>query len=79
MNEKHQKENSSVLVEYISSLGYKMYLHLPPLFNRDNFYRNDTNIFGNTLSKNLLAIHSTSNVNINDLTPVAEPQDIPFD
>ncbi len=76
--EDDKEENSSVLVEYISSLGYKMYLHLPPLFNKDNFYRNDTNIFGNILSKNLLAIHSTSNANISGLTPVEGPQDIPF-
>jgi FkbM family methyltransferase len=77
--ENDRKENASMLVEYISTLGYKMYLHLPPLFNKDNFYKNDNNVFGNTVSINLLCFHSTVNTNISGLAPVEGPQDIPLD
>ncbi len=77
--ENDRKENASKLVEYISTLGYKMYLHLPPLFNKDNFYKNNANIFGNTVSINLICFHSTANANISGLTPVEGPQDILFD
>ncbi len=77
--ENDRKENSSALIEYISTLGYKMYLHLPPLFNEDNFYKNSTNVFGNIVSLNLLCFHSTVKANVSGLTPVEGPQDIPFD
>jgi hypothetical protein len=76
--ENDRKENSSALIEYISTLGYKMYLHLPPLFNEDNFYKNSTNVFGNIVSLNLLCFHSTVKTNVSGLTPVEGPQDIPF-
>ncbi len=77
--ENDMKENASKLVEHISTLGYKMYLHLPPLFNKDNFYKNSTNVFGNIVSLNLLCFHSTVKTNVSGLTPVEGPQDIPFD
>jgi hypothetical protein len=75
MNKEHQKD-------LIFSNGFnslKMCRHGNRCLKRSEFYKNSTNIFGDIISINLLCFHSTSNINIRDLTPVAEPQDIPFD
>jgi hypothetical protein len=34
-----------------------MYWHAPPLFNPQNFAGNPENVFGNTISLNMLCIH----------------------
>jgi hypothetical protein len=36
-----------------------MYWHLPPLFNPNNFFQNATNVFGNTVSANMLCVHKS--------------------
>ncbi len=49
-------EQSKQLIEYIWAQGYDLWWHIPPLFNQNNFYQNQENIFGNVSSFNMLAL-----------------------
>ena len=40
----------------IQSFGYRLYWHLPPLYNVTNFRNDFENIFGGTVSVNMLCI-----------------------
>jgi FkbM family methyltransferase len=68
-------ESSPALIEYILSLGYKLYWHLPPLYHPANFFGNPVNIFGNIVSSNMLCIHASVKSSISGLTPIERPED----
>lgn len=70
--ENDRRDKSKELIELISSLGYKMYWHLPRLYNKDNFFEDKENIFGNILSVNMLCIHESLEVNVVDMMEVED-------
>ena len=43
------------LLQHLTDLGYRIQRHAPPLFAPNNFARNPSNVFGNIVSKNLIA------------------------
>jgi len=54
--ENDRQARSAELIGLIQSYDYRLYWHLPPLYNPAN-YRSDTeNIFGNTVSVNMICI-----------------------
>ncbi|MGB7402012.1 MAG: FkbM family methyltransferase [Arcobacter sp.] len=57
--ENDRQEKSEKLINLMWSMGYKLYWHLPPLYNLDNFFNNDNNIFHNIVSVNMLCIHES--------------------
>jgi FkbM family methyltransferase len=73
--ENDRLESSPALIEYILSLGYKLYWHLPPLYRAANFFENPTNVFGNIVSSNMLCIHASVKSSISGLTPIERPED----
>jgi hypothetical protein len=44
------------LISLIQSYGYRLYWHLPPLYSPTNFRGDPENMFGNTISANMLCI-----------------------
>ena len=54
--ENDRLEKSAALITLIESLGYSLYWHLPPMFNPDNFARDEENVFPNLISVNMLGI-----------------------
>jgi len=74
--ENDRENKSAELISYIHSLGYRMFWHLPPLFNSKNFYENSHNIFGkNVLSINMLCIHKDIPINLQGFREVTGPED----
>lgn len=73
--ENDRLEASPALIEYILSLGYKLYWHLPPLYRPANCFENPANVFGNIVSSNMLCIHASVKSSISGLTPIESPQD----
>ena len=55
--ENDRLNNSQYLIEYIFSLDYKLFWHIPPLFNKKNFFKNKNNIFQSQYSFNMFGFH----------------------
>jgi FkbM family methyltransferase len=54
--ENDRLEKSDSLIRYIDSLGYRMYWHKPPYFNRNNFLGNSHDVFPRIVSLNMLCL-----------------------
>lgn len=54
--ENDRAENSQRLIALIQSLNYKLWWHLPRMFNPNNFRGDSENIFGNIVSVNMLCL-----------------------
>jgi FkbM family methyltransferase len=63
---------SQALMQLIASFGYRMFWHLPPLFNPNNFFANSENCFPNIVSINMLCLHRDSNVRVGDLREIVD-------
>ncbi len=68
--ENDRQQHSKNLIELLWSLDYKMYWHLPRLYNENNYLKNKENIFGNIVSVNMLCIHKDSLIKIIDMDEV---------
>jgi len=71
--ENDRRETSAALIDYIMSLGYDLYWHLPPLFNPENYFGNPSNEFGGIVSANILCIHSAVDSSITGLRKIETP------
>lgn len=60
--ENDRLEKSETLTRLIASFDYRMYWHLPPLFNPDNFFANRENSYLNVVSANMLCVHRDSQI-----------------
>jgi hypothetical protein len=69
--ENDRREKAAELVRTIDGFGYAMYWHVPPLFNPNNFRQDATNVFGNTVSINMLCIHKSIPHNLDGFRPVS--------
>lgn len=63
---------SKDLIELIRSLDYRMYWHLPALFNPNNFAADNENIYPNTVSVNMLCFHKSIDVNMSGFMEIID-------
>jgi len=52
--ENDRAEHSRALISLLFELGYRLWWHITPLFNPDNFFRHPRDIFGDVVSFNML-------------------------
>ena len=58
---------SKALIENLKNMGYILFWHLPPLYNPDNFLKNTKNIFPKIISCNMLCIHRSTKIKLNEI------------
>jgi FkbM family methyltransferase len=73
--ENDREEKSAALIQQIMDLGYRLYWHLPPLFNPQNYFGAAENIFGRIVSINMLAVHASIPQNLTGFRQITSPQD----
>ncbi len=73
--ENDRKEKSNGLIRLIEDLGYAMWWHFPRLFNPENYLRNKNDIFGSTVSINILCVPSETQIVMNGFQKVTGPDD----
>ena len=56
--ENDRVEKSPSLVALILELGYRIWWHIPPLYRKDNFFKVDSNAYGNVASFNIICAAS---------------------
>ena len=76
--ENDRRELSSTLIELLWSLSYDLYWHLPPLFNTENFNKDNENIFKNLVSVNMLCIPKESTLVIQNFKKITSSTEFPL-
>jgi FkbM family methyltransferase len=73
--ENDRRQNSEALIGMVMALGYRLYWHLPPLFNADNFAGNPENVFPGVVSINMIGVPAEMPSSITGLRQVTGPSD----
>lgn len=73
--ENDRQEKSAALIALLFELGYRLYWHLPPLFNPTNFFGAQKNIFGNIVSVNMIGVPKSMNSNLTGFREITSPAD----
>lgn len=73
--ENDRPESSPRLIEWLLRADYRLYWHLPSLFNPGNYFGESRNVFGDVISVNMLGIPRTQSVNVNGLREIVSPDD----
>jgi FkbM family methyltransferase len=76
--ENDRREKSAQLIDQLLSLDYDLFWHLPHLFNPRNFFGRPENVFGKTVSINVLGVPREAKRNVTNFRAVAGPQDWPL-
>ncbi|MCH8829501.1 MAG: FkbM family methyltransferase [Planctomycetes bacterium] len=69
-----QVEREASLIQFVDSLGYEMFWHLPPLFNPHNFRKHEENVFGEIVSRNILCMEKAVEHELTGFEPVVVPR-----
>jgi len=72
--ENDRKEHSQRLIALIQSFGYRLWWHLPRMYNPDNYRGDSENMFGNIVSVNMLCLPKEVQAAI-DLPEIKTPED----
>lgn len=71
-------DKAEALIAYMQDvLGYRLYWHLPPLFDENNYERESANVFPGIVSKNVLGVPVTMTFKTN-LPPVTRWDEFPL-
>jgi FkbM family methyltransferase len=73
--ENDRRAQSEQLIELLDTFGYRMWWHLPRLFNPKNFAKNQANLFGDIFSSNLLCFPKEVSAQLTGLREVTGPAD----
>ena len=76
--ENDRREKSESLIRRLQDLNYRLFWHLPPLFNATNIYGNGVNVFPGIVSINMLCLPGESVNAVTGLQEVASPFDWPL-
>ncbi len=71
--ENDREDKSESLLRYMLSLGYRLWWHLPIMYNEDNFFGNKENIFPGIVSINVFGVPEELEVQVNRFSPVEDP------
>ena len=73
--ENDREKNSVELIGLIMEMGYKLFWHLPFLFNPNNFFGHAENVFGGVASINMLCVPAEIAAKITGFRPITSPND----
>jgi FkbM family methyltransferase len=69
---------SAALIELIQSLDYRLYWHLPALYNPHNYAGDAENIYPSVVSVNMLCVPTSVTMNVTGFAEVTGPDDHPM-
>jgi FkbM family methyltransferase len=74
--ENNKTERSGEVISAFHALGYKAWWHIAGYFNSDNYFGDQENVFARYVPEaNMICLHSSSKIVIEDLLPVSGPDD----
>lgn len=76
--ENDRPEKSKELIELIRSLDYRMYWHMPPLFNPNNFAGDSENLYPGIVSVNMFCLPKSYEATMNGFDEVLDSNHHPM-
>ena len=73
--ENNRRDRSQALIAWLIANHYRPYWHLPPLFNPKNFFGETNNVFGITISVNMLCVPKSKPSRVEGLREITSPTD----
>jgi FkbM family methyltransferase len=73
--ENDRVEKSQALIEWLWEQNYQLFWHIPPLYNPDNFRKNDENIYGNVASFNMVGVPRELEIHVEGLQEITNALD----
>lgn len=73
--ENDRKDKSPELLGFLMKSGYRVYWHLPLLFNPANYYDNKTDLFPGTCSVNIIGIPDFFDLDLRGFKEVKSPEE----
>ena len=73
--ENDRGDKSRDLIEWLLTNGYRLYWHLPRLFNPENYFGETENVFGDTISVNMLCIARSKTIKAENFREITSPDD----
>jgi len=71
--ENDRVEKSAALIGQLLGLDYRLYWHLPPLYNPQNYFAAAENVFGTIVSANMLGFHASAAQEVPGLREIVSP------
>jgi len=68
--ENDRRDRAAELIERLFSLDYRLFWHLPTLFNPENFFDNEENVFEKLISRNMFCLPKDSPLNVTNFTEI---------
>lgn len=75
--ENDRLEKSEALIKQLFALDYRLYWHAPALFNKDNYFHEETDCYNNIVSYNMICVPRETAISI-DLAQVGDPTEHPL-
>jgi hypothetical protein len=72
--ENDRADRSASLIKHLLGLDYRLYWHLPPMFNEYNYFENPENVFGSIVSVNMLCIPQGADFEVEGCREITDPQ-----
>jgi FkbM family methyltransferase len=73
--ENNKPERSRALIQWLLVNHYRPYWHLPPMFNPKNHFGESENVFGITISANMLCVPKSRPGRVEGLREITSPDD----
>ena len=70
--------NSPALIEFLLTVGYRLWWHITRAFNPNNFLHNAHNIYGDISLMNMLCLHPCHGITLNGLPEITDSTDHPL-
>jgi FkbM family methyltransferase len=71
-------DRSPELIQWLLTQGYRLWWHITPAFNPDNFLQLRQNFYGSVSFINMLCVHRSHNIAIQGLPEIIDPSIHPF-
>jgi FkbM family methyltransferase len=71
----NQRSNSPELIQWLLDRQYRLYWHLPPLYNPQNYFQDSMNVFAGIVSTNMLCVPASLGGNIENFQEITSPND----
>lgn len=76
--ENDRVESSAELIEAIMAMDYRLFWHLPPMFNPKNFFNVRENVFGTIRSSNMFCVPREMDFAVSNRDEITDPQHHPM-